>query len=134
MNDENRAVYRVVSAEICRQGKYLITQRSMRAVLPLLWEFPGGRVRDDETDEAVLLRSLDKRIGVQATVGELLMEVRHEYHGYDLVMCVYRCEIGTQEPQAVSVHDLAWVTPDEFSDYVFPGADQKTIDALLSGE
>ena len=37
---EDRAIYRVVSAEISRDGKYLISQRSMKAVLPLLWEFP----------------------------------------------------------------------------------------------
>ena len=134
MSGEDRAVYRVVSAEICREGRYLITQRSMRAVLPLLWEFPGGRVRAGDSDDAVLKRSLKARIGVDANVGALVMEVTHEYTGYDLVMCVYQCDIGDQTPTPRKVHDLVWITPDQFADYPFPGADQKTIDALLSGD
>lgn len=134
MSQTDRAVYRVVSAEICRDGKYLITQRSMKAVLPLMWEFPGGRVRTGEEDQAVLQRNLLNRIGVKAEIGEMVMEVTHEYSGYDLVMRVYRCDIGEQRPQERTVSALAWVTPERFGEYSFPGADQKTIDALLSGE
>ena len=40
---------RVVAAVIAQDGKYLITQRRPTATLPLLWEFPGGRVEDGET-------------------------------------------------------------------------------------
>ena len=39
---------RVVTAEIRRDGTYLITQRLPSSILPLLWEFPGGRVREGE--------------------------------------------------------------------------------------
>ena len=41
---------RVVAALVEREGRYLITQRRPTAVLPLLWEFPGGRVETGETD------------------------------------------------------------------------------------
>jgi len=37
---------RVVAAMIEKDGKYLITQRRPTATLPLLWEFPGGRVEE----------------------------------------------------------------------------------------
>ena len=43
---------RVVAAVIERDGRYLITQRRPAAVLPPLWEFPGGRVEEAETDAA----------------------------------------------------------------------------------
>ena len=49
---------RVVSAVIERGGRYLITQRRATAVLPLLWEFPGGRVEPAETDAAALEREV----------------------------------------------------------------------------
>ena len=48
----------VVSAAIIREGRYLITQRNEHAMLPLLWEFPGGRVEDGESDEEALVREL----------------------------------------------------------------------------
>ena len=45
---------RVVASVIEQDGRYLITQRRPTAVLPMLWEFPGGRVEESETDAAAL--------------------------------------------------------------------------------
>ncbi len=49
---------RVVAARIEHDGKFLITQRNPHAVLPLLWEFPGGRVEEGEADKAALVREI----------------------------------------------------------------------------
>ena len=87
----DRPVKRVVSAEIQRGGRWLITQRSSHAVLPLLWEFPGGRVREGEQEEAALIRSLQARIGVEIEVIERLLEVRHDYEDYSVLLAVWRC-------------------------------------------
>ncbi len=122
---------RVVSAEIEREGRYLLTQRAAHAILPLLWEFPGGRVRHGESDEEALRRALQERIGCDATVGPRVMEVVHPYEGYTLTLAVYRCDIGDAEPKRGAIADFAWVEPERFSEYRFPGADQRTIDALL---
>lgn len=129
---EQRQV-RVVSAEIVREGCYLLAQRAAHATLPLLWEFPGGRVRDGESDEDALHRALAERIGCEGQVGELLMEVVHGYDGYDLTLLVYRCSIGDTPPRVGNIASFAWVSPADFGNYTFPGADQKTIDQLLAG-
>lgn len=121
----------MVSAEIVRNGTYLLTQRAPHAVLPHLWEFPGGRVREGESDGAALQRAIGERIGCVPEVGELLLEVTHPYSGYDLTLALYRCDIGTQSPSVGLVADVAWVAPADFGSYPFPGADQKTIDLLL---
>jgi 8-oxo-dGTP diphosphatase len=126
-----RKSIRVVSAEIQRAGRYLITQRSAKAVLPMLWEFPGGRVRDGETDEQALVRAVRDRVGVQVDVGKRLLEVVHDYDAYSVTLLVYRCALGHGEPWAENVAALAWVAAEDFADYPFPGADQKTVDALL---
>lgn len=123
---------RVVSAEIQRDGRYLVTQRSETAVLPLLWEFPGGRVRDGETDREALVRALEARVGVRVRPIERVMEVTHAYDDYKVTLAVWRCELDGQEPEPRTVRALAWVAPDEFADYPFPGADQKTVDLLLA--
>ena len=123
---------RVVSAEIERDGRYLITQRRVEAVLPLLWEFPGGRVRPAETDAAALVRALSDRLGLDAVVGAQSMEIEHAYEDYALTLAVYRVTIpDTQEPVARHVEDFAWVLPEDFIGYEFPGADQATIDKLV---
>lgn len=124
---------RVVSAEIQREGRYLIAQRPAKAVLPFLWEFPGGRVRDGETDQDALVRTVGQRLGMRVDVGERLLEVTHDYDTYSVTLAVFRCDVGEQEPHPEDFVAVAWVAPDELADYPFPGADQQTVDLLLSG-
>ena len=123
---------RVVSAEIKRDGHYLITQRPSHAVLPDLWEFPGGRVRDGESDSQALSRSLMVRIGCAGRIGECLMQVEQAYDDYDLVLAVYQVSLENEHPTAGSVAAIEWVAPEHLSEREFPGADQQTIDLLLT--
>ena len=132
MGGADRPSIRVVCAEIQREGRFLITQRPARAVLPMLWEFPGGRVHEHETDELALQRAARTRIGVELQVEELLLEVVHHYTDYTVTLAVYRASIGEQEPWPERVAALAWVAPEDFENYPFPAADQETIDQLLN--
>ncbi len=131
MSPSNKDHVRVVAAEIERDGRYLITQRNPHAVLPLLWEFPGGKVELGETDEEALARELKEGLGLEVQVGQRAMHVSHAYDSYTLDLVVYRVSITGTDPQPITVHDIKWVTPQEFSDHEFPGADQHTVDALL---
>jgi 8-oxo-dGTP diphosphatase len=125
---------RVVAAQIERNGRYLITQRKPSSSLPLLWEFPGGRVEPGETDAQALARELAEEMRVEVKVGEASIAVTHEYEAYELDFCVYRAELLTPEEQIekLGVHDFRWVLPEELDDYEFPGADQASIEALLA--
>ncbi len=125
-------VIRVVAAVIEQDGRYLITQRNAAAVLPLLWEFPGGRVEPDETDEEALVREVRGRIGVEVTVRDKLGEHHHTYQRYDVHMTMFSCTLEDgRHPRPVNVNDLCWVTSSELKNYEFPPADEKTMDRLL---
>lgn len=125
---------RVVAAQIERDGRYLITQRKPTSSLPLLWEFPGGRVEEGETDRQALARELREEMEVDVEVGDAAVAVNHEYEAYVIDFRVYRCTLLTpaHEIKTIGVHDYRWVSPQELDDYEFPGADQATIDALLN--
>jgi 8-oxo-dGTP diphosphatase len=127
-----KEVIRVVAAVIEREGRYLITQRNAGAVLPLLWEFPGGRVEAGETDEEALHREVRIRIGADVQVGEKIGEHHHEYAAYDVHMMMFRCVLEEgAHPYPATVNDLRWVTSREFLDYDFPPADERTMSKLL---
>jgi len=126
-----RRKIRVVGAMIEQDGKYLITQRPPTASLPLLWEFPGGRVEPAETDEQALARELEEEMGIAVRVGERVIHVEHSYASYDIDFCVYRCEIRAGAIQHIRVHAHRFVRPDELDQYEFPAADEKTVAKLL---
>lgn len=126
-----RRKIRVVGAMIERNGKYLITQRPRRATLPLLWEFPGGRVEPGETDQEALARELHEEMGIEVAVGERVVHVEHSYDSYDIDFCVYRCRHVGGPIQHLRVNDHRWVRADELDSFDFPPADEKTISKLL---
>jgi len=127
-----KEVIRVVAAVIERDGRYLITQRNAGAVLPLLWEFPGGRVEEGESEAEALHREVKGRIGVDVEVGDKIGEHHHEYANYDVYMLMYKCTLDPEaRPYPATVTDLRWVTSREFLDYDFPPADEKTMSKLL---
>ena len=84
---------RVVAALVERDGRYLITQRRETAVLPLLWDFPGGRVEDGESDEAALAREVRERLGATVEVGQLISFVNHPYEKYAVDLYLYECRL-----------------------------------------
>ena len=122
---------RVVAAVIRKDDKYLITQRREVAVLPLLWEFPGGRVEPGEEDEAALKRELHERLEAEIVVEGKLGERRHQYRGYSVELALYAVRLLSDHVRAIGVRDFRWVNSNEFDQYPFPDADQATMDALL---
>lgn len=124
---------RVVAAMLEQDGRYLITQRRPGGSLPLLWEFPGGRVEEGETDQSALARELREEMEIEVEVKERVMLVHHSYSTYDIDFAVYRCALKAGSPAIAHerVHDHRWVRPQELDRYQFPPADEKTIAQLL---
>lgn len=122
---------RVAAAVIEKDGRYLITQRREGAVLPLLWEFPGGKVELGECDEDALRREMLERLGAEIEVVRKLGETHHAYEGYWIVMAMYECRLAGGEVAARKVREFRWAPSGDLDQYEFPPADQTTIEKLL---
>ncbi|MBI4705564.1 MAG: (deoxy)nucleoside triphosphate pyrophosphohydrolase [Deltaproteobacteria bacterium] len=122
---------RVVAAVIASEGKYLITQRRPAAVLPLLWEFPGGRVEEGESDATALAREVRHRLGVTVETGDLISFVSHPYERYTVDLYLYECRITEGTPEARNVADFRWVTSNDFDRFEFTPADDSSVAKLL---
>ena len=122
---------RVVAALIERDGRYLITQRRETAVLPLLWDFPGGRVEQGESDEAALAREVDERLGASVEVGQLISFVNHPYDKYAVDLHLYECTLLSDELRCRAVKEYAWVTSKEMESYSFTPVDEASMSKLL---
>jgi len=114
-----------------QDGRYLITQRRASAVLPLLWEFPGGRVEGDETDAQALKREMRHRLGAEVTVGKLISFASHPYDRYVVDLFLYECTLLLPGLEARNVNAYTWVTSAEFDQYPFTPADEASMNKLL---
>jgi 8-oxo-dGTP diphosphatase len=122
---------RVVAALVEREGRYLITQRRKNAVLPLLWEFPGGRVEDGEKDADALAREMRERLDAVVEVGKLISYTPWPYEHYTLDFYLYECRLRTEELVCKAVNEYRWVTEPEFDDYQFTPVDEASMNKLL---
>ena len=122
---------RVVAAVVEREGHYLITQRRESAVLPLLWEFPGGRVEDGETDTLALKRELLHRLGADIECGKLISFVSHPYEHYVVDLFLYECRLLGTKLEPLAVNAFKWVPSAEFDQYPFTPADEASMNKLL---
>lgn len=70
---------RVVCGIILKDGKVLAAQRSESMSLPLKWEFPGGKLSDEESEEDALKRELFEELNIHVFVGERLSNSIYDY-------------------------------------------------------
>lgn len=123
-------IVRVVAAVIEREGRYLVTQRRPMAVLPNLWEFPGGKVEPGETDAQALRREIKERLDADVEVLQMISFVRHPYERYTVDLHLYQCSLQS-EVRAAAVQSFKWLCSDEFDDYEFTPADEASMSKLL---
>jgi len=131
-SSETLRTIRVVAAVVERGGRYLITQRREKAALPLLWEFPGGRVESGEDDHAALRREFRHRLNSDIEILRALSSVRHAYERYVVELVLYECALAPDSViEACAVHAFAWAASDEFDKYPFTPADEASMSQLL---
>jgi 8-oxo-dGTP diphosphatase len=111
-------------------GLILIALRPQHADLGGLWEFPGGKVEQDETLEAALSRELDEEIGIEVVQASPLLRITHTYPTKTLLLHVYQVTHFKGDPVGREGQELRWVTLDELVTLPFPAANQAIIEEL----
>jgi len=111
----------------------LVAQRQRPAGLAGLWELPGGKVADGETESEALIRELREELGIEVTVGDrigddvVLEDVRP---GETLILRAY---LVVQTGGALHPHDhraLRWIHAGELDAVPWVPADEAWLPAL----
>jgi 8-oxo-dGTP diphosphatase len=120
----------VVAALIWQGDKFMICQRPAHKARGLLWEFVGGKVEEGETKQQALIRECREEIAVTLDVGEVFMDVTHEYPDLTVHLTLFNAIIAEGEPQMLEHVDIRWITPCEIPEYDFCPADVEILDKL----
>ena len=117
----------VVAALIWDNDKFMICQRPARKARGLLWEFVGGKVESGETKEQALIRECREELNVLLSVGDVFMDVVHEYPDITVHLTLFNATIVEGEPQKLEHNDIRLITPSEISNYEFCLADKEIL-------
>ncbi len=120
----------VVGALIWQGERFLICQRPPHKKRGLLWEFVGGKVEPGETRQEALIRECREELDVTLRVGELFLEVDHQYPDIHILLSIYHAEIAEGMPVLKEHVDLKWIPVSEIDRYSFCPADGPVLDAL----
>jgi 8-oxo-dGTP diphosphatase len=119
----------VVCAVIERDGRVLVAQRPPDKLLPLKWEFAGGKVEPGEEPAAAIVREIREELGCTVAVTRALPRFTHDYGRVVIEMIPFVCALAPDSPEP-HPHEhvaVAWVTPDELARYDLAAADWPVV-------
>jgi A/G-specific adenine glycosylase len=117
--------YVVTAAVLHRDGKVLLARRPSKGLLGGMWEFPGGKVEQDESLEACLTREIREELGADVRVGESFGTYRHAYTHFRITLHAFLCELADGEPRPIQAAELAWVVPIDMRIYPMGKVDRQ---------
>jgi len=126
---------RVVAALILKDDRILACQRTRHQVMPLKWEFPGGKIEEGEQPRDALRRELEEELGIEAAIGNEVARIHHEYPGGGSVelrffeVHDYRGEIENR-----IFREIRWVSRKELLELDFLEADHTLVEDLAAGK
>lgn len=120
----------VVAAFIRDHDRFMICQRPAHKARALLWEFVGGKVEPGETKEQALIRECQEELAVTLSVGDVFMDVVHEYADITVHLTLFNATIAEGVPQKLEHNDIKWIIPTEIPNYDFCQADEEILEMI----
>lgn len=121
----------VVAALIWDKDKFMICQRPAHKARGLLWEFVGGKVEPGETKEQALIRECQEELAITLSVGDVFMDLVHEYPDLIVHLTLFNAAILEGVPQKLEHNDIKWIRQGEIPNYEFCPADEEILDRLI---
>ena len=120
----------VVAAIIKKENRYLIVQRNRKKHLGLKWEFPGGKVKSNESFKEALIREIKEELNITISVQDKIAQETYKDHKIDIHLFYFLC---TQLSYTIELREhekIAWVEKKDFGKYDFAEGDGNILSLL----
>lgn len=122
----------VVGAIIIQDGKILCCQRGEDRALANLWEFPGGKIEEDESKVDALKRELKEELKITVDIVEDEYEFcRYEYDFGFVNLTTFICYLKSGEPQLTEHIQIKWLKAKDIGSLEWAPADITTVEKLV---
>jgi 8-oxo-dGTP diphosphatase len=120
----------VTAAILHHADKILIAQRRPDCRLAGMWEFPGGKLDEDESPQQGLQREIREELGIEIEVGEIFETIYHCYDWGAALILAYTCRPLSLKIENIEVADHRWVTAEEMDGFEMLPADEPIVRKL----
>ena len=122
----------VVCAIITRKDNVLAAKRHPGGPAGDKWEFPGGKMKVNETSEQAIQREIKEELDVSIKPIERLEINHHTYPEFKISLLPIICEISDGEPVAIEHAEIRWIAPEKLLDLDWAEADEPIVRRYLS--
>ena len=133
MKNEN---IKVVAGLIFQNNKLLICQRPKFKDHPLKWEFPGGKIKKNETSEDALIREINEELSINIFNYNELISYSFNYSDLGKAVFINFYLIKNFEGKILNKfhNQLKWIEIKDIREYDFLEGDIKIIDYISSND
>lgn len=103
------ALLRAVVGIIIRKNKILVAERPQDKPYSGYWEFPGGKIEENETGKTALTRELHEELGIEVLAAEAWFMHTHTYPDKTVCLDIWLVKAFTGEPYSKENQTLRWV-------------------------
>lgn len=113
-------------------NKILCAQRSEKMSLPLMWEFPGGKVEKNETEKDALIREIREEMKCDLIVGDKVISTEHEYDFGIVRLTTYKCTLNKELPTLTEHKSIEWLSINELDKLNWAPADIPAVNKIMT--
>ena len=118
-----------VTAAILEEGsKIMIARRARGKHLAGFWEFPGGKIEQDETPEICLTRELKEEFEIDVTIEKYIGESIFNYPNKTIKLKAFTCQIRNGRMKLNDHDKVEWINLEEITNYKLAPADLPIIE------
>lgn len=122
----------VTAAIIEKEGKILIARRKQGDKMQFKWEFPGGKIKQNETPEQCLKRELFEEFEINTDIKEFICSSKYEYSHISIELLAYKVDYKSGEFKLHDHDQIEWVKPELLQKYNLAEADIPIANKVLS--
>lgn len=100
--------------------------------LPLKWEFPGGKIEDNETAEECLIREIKEELNIEIEITGSLSPNDHQYPDKLIRLIPFICRQKDGELILKEHADYKWLDAKDLLDLDWAEADVPIIEQYLN--
>jgi 8-oxo-dGTP diphosphatase len=116
-------IIKVVAAVIVKENEILIARRKEGKHLEFKWEYPGGKVENNENEKESLKRELKEEFNISATIEDYITESFYEYDKAKINLKAYFVKNYTGTIKLTDHDKINWVKITDLNNYEFAPAD-----------